>query len=37
MLPGAIAAANAIIARANAMSQTLKAQNITLTVPAPVK
>jgi len=36
-LPRAIADANAFIAKANAMSATLKAQNVTLTVPAPIK
>ncbi|MDA1080925.1 MAG: hypothetical protein O2973_04475 [Gemmatimonadetes bacterium] len=36
-LPRAISEANAFIAKANAMSATLSAHGITLTVPAPVK
>jgi len=37
MLPKAIADANAFITKANAMSNTLKAHNVTLTVPAAIK
>ncbi|MEA3247177.1 MAG: hypothetical protein U9Q74_13580, partial [Gemmatimonadota bacterium] len=37
MLPRAIADANGIITRANTLSQALKAQGITLTVPATIK
>jgi photosystem II stability/assembly factor-like uncharacterized protein len=36
-LPRAIAEANAFLAKANAMSASLKAQNVTLTVPATLK
>jgi hypothetical protein len=37
MLPRAISDANAILGRASTLSQTLKAQGITLTVPATIK
>ena len=37
MLPKAIADVNAFIAKAGAMSNTLKAHNVTLTVPAAIK
>ena len=37
MLPRAIADANAFLARAGTMSQTLKAQGITMNVPDRIK